>query len=127
MELAEQILVTVLGGQMTFASGQRDPTVGHDVVEVVHQVGLRHHREFRDICRPQSLDVDFRQPIAMPWRLLHRRAHQRTQTLVLHRRQPSCRPTDAGDVLRQELLEPQHLTTPKIGRLSPRRPHRHPT
>ncbi len=95
---------------MRLAQPAGDPRISHDVAEMIHQVGFRHHRQRRDIGLGKVIHVESGQPLAVPRRTPDRSRQQfpeRTQSLG-----PNLipRPARAPDMLRQQLLETSDMT-----------------
>jgi hypothetical protein len=64
LELAGQI-VPGAAIEVLFTEPAREARVGHDRVEVVHQIGLGHHRQVDDVALGHRADVETLEPPAM--------------------------------------------------------------
>ena len=92
MELVSKIRVTVELGDMSVRIRQMNLGIGHDRIEVAHQIVLRHHRQSPQVIRVKRRQVHVPEPIAMPGGSLH---GQRDQVAQLRRSlgaQPLGRP-----------------------------------
>ena len=75
LELAQQV-VPGAAIQVLFAQASGEARVGHHRVEVVHQIGLGHHRQIDDGTSRQRGDVEPSSRLPMPRRPFHRRIEQ---------------------------------------------------
>ena len=71
MQLITEIRVTVQLGDMSVRIRQTNLGIGHDRVEVAHQIVLRHHRQLPQVIGVKRGQVHVPEPIAMPGGPLH--------------------------------------------------------
>ena len=69
MELAQQ-MIPGAPIEVVLTELSTQAFVGHDGIEVVHQIGFRHHREVADVGIGQRVDVHPCESLAMPPRTL---------------------------------------------------------
>ena len=89
------------GRQRPLAERARDPPVGQRLVEVVHQLGLRHDRETREVLELEAVGIDRAQPPGMEGGALAGNRQQRAQALELPRGDLRRAPVEPPDVLGQ--------------------------
>jgi hypothetical protein len=108
--LAEEVAGSGALVKVRFAQSPADPPVGHDVVEVTHQVGLGHHRQRLHVSLGHLTRVESSQPLAVPRRSLdgdRQQLPQGTQPLGAYL---VPRPADARGVFGQQPLEAGDVT-----------------
>jgi hypothetical protein len=108
--LAEYISVTGRRIQMVLAQLAGDTPVGDDIIEIVHEVSLGHHRQTPDFGLRQRSDVDARQPSAMPRRSLDRRRQQRAQRPPPLTSDAILRPVDAAHIFGEQRFQISDMT-----------------
>ena len=79
MQLIAEIRVTVKLGDVSVRVRQANLGVGHDLVEIAHQIILRHHRQARQGILIQRLQINVPEPTAVPGRALDRQPDELAQ------------------------------------------------
>jgi len=97
-----------------FADLERNAPVGHDLVEVLHQIRLSHDRESHHVRLGHPIGIDLFQPLAVPWRTPNRRCHQRAQRTQPLRPEPTRRPLDPRPILGQHRLSRGDVKRPQL-------------
>jgi hypothetical protein len=92
------------------AKSPADPPVGHDVVEVTHQVGLGHHWQRLHVSLGHLTRVESGQLLAVPRRSLDGNCQQLPQGTQPLGAYLVPRPVDARDVFGQQPLEAGDMT-----------------
>ncbi len=72
MQLVTKVGVTVELRNVSTDVSQANLRVGHDRIEVVHQVTLGHHRQLPQVIGVQRREVNFLEPSAVPGGPLNR-------------------------------------------------------
>jgi hypothetical protein len=68
--LVQQIRVGCQSPEVVFDAEQRDPVVGHDIVEVAEEIVFGHRREVRKPLGGEPVEVCGGQPLSIPGRPL---------------------------------------------------------
>jgi len=92
---------------------ERQALVGHDLIEVVHQVGLGHPRQLAQTVVIESSDVDAGQPLAVPRRAVYGLAHEVSQPLRAMEGQAIRRPVDPLDEPRRKRQRVRLMSLPE--------------
>lgn len=79
MQLLTEIRVTVQLGDVSVCVRQTNRRVGHDRIEVIHQIVLRHHRQMSQVSCVKRCQVEVPESIAVPGRSLHRGPYERME------------------------------------------------
>ena len=99
MQLVAEIRVTVKLGDMSVRVRQADRRVGHDLVEIAHQIVLAHHRQARQDILIQRRQINVAEPTAVPGRALERQPHELAQARCALGAQPLRRPRHTLEML----------------------------
>jgi len=92
---------------------ERQALVGHDLIEVVHQVGLGHPRQLAQTVVIESSDIDAVQPLAVPRRAVYGLAHEVSQPLRAMECQAIRRPVEPLDEPRRERQRVRLMSLPE--------------
>ncbi len=114
MELVEEICVFDEMVQMVRTHVPAKTSIGDDVVEVVHEVRLGHHRQGLDVLDRHPVEIDPRQPLSMPDGAGGRHAEEGPEGTALLGRDLRGRPRDTRDMFVDEAVRQGDVARSKL-------------
>src|SRR5262249_11014273 len=99
MELVEEISIRRQGAEVGVDAMEREAPIGDDLIEMRHEVALRHDGQLAKPILIDGIDVDGRQPVSMPRRVCARHPEQLTEAQVAFGEQSIRGPGEAIEML----------------------------